>query len=187
MKLVVAISGASGSFYGIRLLEVLKELKIESHLIISSSGQMTIKVESDYKLSYVKSLADRYYNYADIGADISSGSFRTDGMIIAPCSMKSLAAIANGYEDNLISRAAGVILKERKPLTLMVRETPLSAIYLENMLKLARVGVNIAPPVPSFYNRPEKIEDIVNHSVARVLDLHGVNTKLIQRWSGISS
>lgn len=196
MKLIIAISGASGAIYGIRMLELLRQAKeilpqIETHLIISPAGLITIKTETNYKASDVKNMADYYYNHSEISAKISSGSFRVDGMIVAPCSMKTLAAIAHGYEDNLIVRAASVMIKERKKLTLMTREVPLSAIHLENMLKLANIGVNISPPVPAFYNKPKNLDDIINHSIVRVLDLHDINvndlkdTSLIQRWQGL--
>lgn len=196
MKLIIAITGASGAIYGIRILELLKQAKtimpdIETHLVMSQSALITIKAETDYKPSDLKNLADHYYNSADISAKISSGSFRVDGMIIAPCSMKTLSAIACGYEENLIIRAASVMIKERKKLTLMTREVPLSSIHLENMLKLSKVGVNISPPVPAFYNHPKNLDDIVNHSIVRVLDLHDINLNaihkdgLIQRWQGL--
>lgn len=198
MKLIIALTGASGAIYGVRILELLKQAKnqlpeIETHLIMSQSALITIKAETSYKVSDVKNMADYFYHHADITARISSGSYRIDGMIIAPCSMKTLAAIACGYEENLIVRAASVMIKERKNLTLMTREVPLSAIHLENMLKLANLGVNISPPVPAFYNRPENLDDIINHSVVRALDLHGLNVnnltenKLIQRWQGLGS
>lgn len=186
-KLIVGISGATGAIYGITLLEILKTLNIESHLVISSAALMTISTETDLKQKDVLALADYVYNNAEIGSRISSGSFRTDGMIIAPCSMKTLSSIANGYENNLISRAAAVIIKERQQLTLMVRESPLSSINLKNMLTLSKIGVNICPPVPAFYNQPESIQDLVNHSVVRVLDLYNIETSLIKRWSGLNT
>jgi 4-hydroxy-3-polyprenylbenzoate decarboxylase len=184
-KLIVAITGASGAVYGIRLLEVLREAKIETHLIISKSANITITTETDRKLKDIIALADYNYNQSDIAACISSGSFKTTGMIIAPCSVKTLAAIACGYDDNLISRAAGVIIKEQRRLALMVRETPFSPIHLENMLKLAKIGVSICPPVPAFYNRPISIDDLVNHSIARVLDLFNLDSDITKRWSGL--
>ncbi|NRB10061.1 MAG: UbiX family flavin prenyltransferase [Rickettsiaceae bacterium] len=185
-KLIIAITGASGSIYGIRLLEYLKRLKIETHLILSKSALITINTELDYKISEIKSLADYNYHPNDIAAKISSGSFRVSGMIIAPCSMNTLAQIAGGYESNLISRAASVIIKERKKLALMVRETPLDSIHLENMLKLSNCGVNIFPPVPAFYNHPKSLDDIVNHSIARLLDLFDIDIDYAKRWEGIS-
>ncbi len=185
-KIIVGISGASGAIYGIRLLQILRELEIESHLIISKAASLTINTETDYSIQDVKDLAAHVHSPSDIGACISSGSFKMDGMIIAPCSMKTLAGIANGYEDNLMIRAASVIMKEQKKLALMIRETPLHAIHLENMLKLSRAGVIISPPVPAFYNKPKTIDQIVDHSVSRVLDLFDVDTSLIKRWGGLS-
>ena len=185
-KIIIGISGSSGAIYGIKLLNILHELKIESHLIISKAANLTITTETDYSLQDVKNMADYSYNPSDIGACISSGSFVTNGMIVAPCSMKTLSAIANGYEDNLIARAASVIMKEQKKLVLMTRDTPLHAIHLENMLKLSRAGVAICPPVPAFYNKPLSLNEIIIHSLARVLDLFDVDTSLIKRWDGIN-
>jgi 4-hydroxy-3-polyprenylbenzoate decarboxylase len=185
-KIIVGISGASGAIYGIRLLQILRALQIESHLIISKAASLTITTETDYSIQDVKNLADHVHSPSDIGACISSGSFKIDGMIIAPCSMKTLAGIANGYEDNLMIRAASVIMKEQKKLVLMIRETPLHAIHLENMLRLSRAGVIISPPVPAFYNKPKTIDQLVEHSVSRVLDLFDVDTSLIKRWSGMN-
>jgi 4-hydroxy-3-polyprenylbenzoate decarboxylase len=184
-KIIIGISGSSGVIYGIKLLNILRELKIESHLIISKATNLTISAETDYSLKDVKCMADYSYSPSDIGARISSGSFITNGMIVAPCSMKTLSAIANGYEDNLIARAASVVMKEQKKLVLMTRETPLHAIHLENMLKLSRAGVVISPPVPAFYNNPTSLNDIIIHSVTRVLDLFDIDTSLIKRWDGI--
>ncbi|AFC72554.1 aromatic acid decarboxylase [Rickettsia rhipicephali] len=181
-KIVIAISGASGAIYGIRLLEVLKQQNIETHLVISEGAALTIKLETKYSINEVKLLANYYYDYKDLGATISSGSFKTSGMIIAPCSMKTLASIAHSMEDNLISRAAGVILKDRRKLILMTRETPLHIGHLENMLKVASYGGIISPPVPAFYNNPVSIDDIVNHSITRVLDFFDIETNLIKRW-----
>ncbi|WP_253308535.1 MULTISPECIES: UbiX family flavin prenyltransferase [unclassified Rickettsia] len=184
-KLIIAISGASGAIYGIRLLEILKEQNIETHLVISNAAHLTITAETKYSVKEVKHLADHYYNIMDMGAAISSGSFKTLGMIIAPCSMKTVASIAHSFEDNLISRAAGVVLKDKRKLILMVRESPLHTGYLENMLKISNYGGIIAPPVPAFYSNPEKIGDIINHSVTRVLDFFDIDTKLIKRWHGL--
>ena len=184
-KIIIAITGASGSIYGIRLLEILKSLAIETHLIISKAAHITLTKETDFTLEQVKNLADYNYNSKDIGARISSGSFKTAGMIIAPCSMNSLAKIASGIENNLITRAAGVILKERRRLVLMCRETPFHSGQLENMLKLSNHGAIIAPPVPAFYNLPKSIDDLVNHYIARVLDLFDIETDLINRWDGM--
>lgn len=184
-KIIVGISGSSGAIYGIKLLEMLRELKIESHLIISKAASLTINTETDYSLTDIKNMANYSYNPSDIGACISSGSFQVDGMIIAPCSMKTLSAIANGYEDNLIARAASVVMKEQKKLVLMARETPLHAIHLENMLKLSRAGAIISPPMPAFYNRPASIDEIIAHSLTRILDLFDLDTNLIKRWQGL--
>lgn len=184
-KLIIAITGASGAIYGVRMLQMLKELEVETHLIISKSAFLTVKTETDYKLKDVISIADYNYSQEEVGAKISSGSFEIDGMIIVPCSMKTLSAIACGYEENLIIRAAGVIMKERKPLALMVRETPLTAVHLENMHKLAQNGVSICPAVPAFYNRPKSIEDLIIHSNSRILDLFSIDTRQINRWQGV--
>lgn len=181
-RLIIAITGASGAVYGIKMLEILQSLKIETHLIISASANITISTETKIKPIDLKNKASFFYNNSDIAAKIASGSFHTDGMIVAPCSMKTLSAIANGYEDGLISRAAAVCIKERRKLTLMVRETPLNSIQLENMLKLSNVGVNICPPVPAFYINPETVDDIVKHSVIRVLDLYGMDMTYDKRW-----
>lgn len=184
-RIIVGISGASGAIYGIRLLEALSAAKIETHLVVSKSAQLTIKEETGMKVSDVKKLADFHYPVGNIGANISSGSFKTIGMIIAPCSMKSLAEIATGMSTNLLSRAADVVMKERRRLVLMVRESPFHSIHLKHMLTLSDMGVIIAPPLPAFYNNPKKIDDIVNHSVGRVLDLFDIESKLVKRWDGI--
>ena len=184
MKLIVGITGATGTILGVRLLEALEHSKIESHLVLSKWGARTLVHETTYTVDAVKALATCTYSEGDQGAAISSGSFVTDGMIIAPCSMRSLAAIAHGQGDNLIHRAADVVLKERRKLVLMVRESPLSDIHLENMLKLSRMGVVIVPPVPAFYNRPETLDSVVDHIVMRVLDQFGVHTESSTRWDG---
>lgn len=184
MKLIVGITGATGTILGVRLLEALENSKIESHLVLSKWGARTLVHETTYTVDTVKALATCTYSESDQGAAISSGSFVTDGMIIAPCSMRSLAAIAHGQGDNLIHRAADVVLKERRKLVLMVRESPLSDIHLENMLKLSRMGVVIIPPVPAFYNRPETLDSVVDHIVMRVLDQFGVHTESSTRWDG---
>jgi len=171
--------------YGIRLLEILRKRSIETHLIISKSANLTISTETSFSINEIKKLAHYVYHPSDIAAKISSGSFKVNGMIIAPCSMKTLSAIATGLENDLIVRSASVVIKEQKKLALMSRETPLSAIHLENMLKLARIGVAICPPVPAFYTNPTTLDDVVNHSVARVLDLFDIETNLIERWQGI--
>lgn len=182
MKIIVGISGATGAIYGIRMLEALRHAGVETHLILSSWAEKTIAIETDYKLDEVKALATRVHRSNNQAAIISSGSFITDGMIVAPCSMKSLAAISHGYADNLLSRAADVVLKEQRKLVLIPRESPLSAIHLENMLKLSRLGVSIVPPMPAFYNHPQTIDDIVNHTIARTLDQFGIDNSLTQRW-----
>ncbi len=184
-KIVVSITGASGAIYGIRLLEILKKCGLETHLVISKSAHLTISAETSFSIADIKNLADYVYNPADIGAKISSGSCKIMGMIIAPCSMKTLSAIASGFENDLITRAASVTIKEQRKLVLMVRETPLSAIHLENMLKLARIGVAICPAVPAFYNNPSTLDDIIDHSLTRILDLFNIETNLIERWKGI--
>lgn len=184
-KIIVGISGASGVIYGIRFLQILRKLGVETHLVISKAANITISKETEYGLSEVKDMADFVYNPSDIAARISSGSFYTDGMVILPCSMKSLAMIACGIEDNLLARAASVVMKEQRKLVLMVRETPLHAIHLENMLKLSRAGVIISPAVPAFYNKPKTIDDLVDHSLARILDLFHIDAELIKRWDGI--
>jgi 4-hydroxy-3-polyprenylbenzoate decarboxylase len=185
LRLIIAISGASGSIYGIRLLEELKRKGIETHLLISRWGRETILKETSYDIEYIRSLASFNYNEDQQGAIISSGSFPCNGMVVAPCSMKTLAGIANGYAADLLIRAADVTIKERRKLVLLTRETPLNAIHLENMLKLARIGVTIMPPVPAFYTKPLNIEDIVAHTVGRVLDQFGLEADGIKRWKGI--
>ena len=160
-NLIVGMTGASGAIFGVRLLEALRDTDVTSHLVVSKWAHQTLEHETTLKLDDLKGLADVYYAPGEMGAKVSSGSFITDGMVILPCSVKSLAAIANGLGEHLVHRAADVILKERRPLVLVVRETPLNDIHLENMLKLSRMGVTIMPPVPAFYNYPENIDDIV--------------------------
>ena len=184
MKLIIGITGATGAIYGVRLLERLREAQVESHLVISRWGLRTLQHEMAWSKAQVEALAHTVYPPNDMGAAISSGSFRTDGMIIAPCSAKTLAGIAHGYGDNLIHRAADVVLKERRPLLLAVREAPLSQIHLENMLTLSRMGAIILPPVPAFYNRPASIDEMVDHTVARMLDQFGIDVPGMPRWSG---
>lgn len=181
-KIIVGITGATGAIYGIRLLEALREYGIESHLIISDWAKKTIQLETDYSIEEVNHLASFTYNSTNQAALISSGSFVTDGMIIAPCSMKSLASISYGLADNLISRAADVVLKEQRKLLLIPREAPLHTIHLENMLRLSKMGVSIVPPMPAFYNHPKTIDDIVNHTVARTLDQFGIDNNFTKRW-----
>ena len=185
MRLVVAMTGASGAVLGIRLLERLRDVPaVETHLVISRWARQTIRLEGTRTASEVASLADHVYHPEDQAAPISSGSFLTDGMVVVPCSMKTLAGIRAGYGDGLITRAADVTLKERRKLVLVVRETPLSEIHLDNMLSLARMGVSILPPVPAFYAMPSTIEDMVDNFVARVLDQFGVAVPGACRWAG---
>jgi flavin prenyltransferase len=185
MKLIVGITGATGTIFGVRLLELLKDSGVESHLVMSKWGARTLVHETAHAVEYVKALASCTYADSDQGAAISSGSFLTEGMIIAPCSMRTLAAIAHGQGDNLIHRAADVILKERRKLVLMVRESPLNDIHLENMLKLSRMGVVIIPPVPAFYNHPKTLDDMINHVVMRALDQFGIHIDAAHRWDGM--
>ena len=182
-RIIVAITGATGAVYGVRILQRLRDAGAETHLVISRWGARTLLHETSWSREQVDALATEVYAPADMGAAISSGSFRTDGMIVAPCSAKTLAAIAHGYGDNLVHRAADVILKERRKLVLAIREAPLSEIHLENMLKLARMGAVILPPMPAFYNHPQTIDDVVEHTVARVLDQFGVDLPAAVRWS----
>ena len=186
MLLIIGITGASGAIYGIRLLEILKQAdKVETHLIISKAGENVIESETTYKVNEIKKLANFWYDIDDIGARISSGSFLTDGMVVAPCSMRTMSAIANSYADNLLVRAADVTLKEKRTLILLARETPLHQGHLRNMLHLAEMGAIILPPVPSFYHMPKNIDDIVDHTVAKVLDLLAIKHTLSRRWAGV--
>ena len=182
MNLIVAITGSTGAIYGIRMLETLKKLGAETHLVISEWGAKCISMETGHSVDYVKSLAATVSDEKNMAASVSSGTHKIDGMIVAPCSMKTLSAIANGYDDTLVARAAGVTIKESRKLVLMVRETPLSAIHLENMLKLARLGIVILPPVTEFYTKPKSIDDIVNHGVGKCLDQFGLEHDLYPRW-----
>ncbi|MGI4775924.1 MAG: UbiX family flavin prenyltransferase [Janthinobacterium lividum] len=184
-RIIIAITGASGAIYGIRLLEILKDLKVETHLVISKAALLVISSETTYSVNEVRDLASYNYSYSDISACFASGSFKVNGMIISPCSMNTAAKIASSIENNLIGRAANVMLKEKRMLVLMCRETPMHSGYLENMLKLSNRGAIIAPPVPAYYNRPKTLDDIINHSVTRVLDLFDVETNLIKRWQGL--
>src|SRR5579862_6148052 len=185
-RLIVGITGATGAIYGVRLLELLHGTGVESHLIVSKWGARTLAHETPYSLDQVQKLATRYYPPQDEGAAVASGSFLTRGMLVCPCSVRSLAAIAHGLGDNLIHRAADVILKERRKLVLVVRETPLSEIHLENMLKLSRMGAVIFPPVPAFYTQPRTIDDLVDQTVMRVLDQFGIHLPSGKRWgSGV--
>ena len=183
-RIVVGMTGASGAIIGVRLLEALARSEVETHLVVSKWAQQTLEHETDHTVADLRDLADVYHGPGDMGAKVSSGSFVTDGMIIAPCSARSVAAIANGFGEHLVHRAADVILKERRKLVLMVRESPFNEIHLENMLKLARMGVCILPPVPAFYNHPETLDDVVGHFVARALDQIGVPAEFAKRWDG---
>jgi len=186
MLLVIGITGASGAIYGVRLLEVLADRKdIETHLIISAAGEVNLRYETGREPADVSKLADVYYYEDDIGAGLSSGSFKRDGMVIAPCSMKTLSAIANAYADNLIARAADTTLKERKRLVLLVRETPLHLGHLRNMVRATEMGAICFPPVPAFYHKPKTIEDMVDYTVGRVLDLFDIKHDLLKRWAGL--
>ncbi|MCH8915274.1 MAG: UbiX family flavin prenyltransferase [Thaumarchaeota archaeon] len=182
MKLVIGITGSTGVIYGIRMLEILKKLDVETHLIMSEWAEKCISMETEYTIEHVKSLATNTSGEQNMASSVSSGTHRVDGMIILPCSMKTLSAIANGYDDTLIARAAGVTIKESRKLILMVRETPLSAIHLENMLKLSRLGIVILPPVTEFYTKPKSIDDIVNHGVGKCLDQFNIEHNLYPRW-----
>lgn len=182
-RLVVGLSGASGIIYGVRLLEALRPLPVETHLVMTRTAEVTLAHETKYKVSEVRQLADVAYDIDDLAGAVSSGSFRTMGMVVAPCSMRSLGEIAHGITGNLLTRAADVTLKERRKLVLLARETPLHAIHLRNMTLLAEMGAIIAPPVPAFYNRPKTLDDIVDHTVGRVLDLFDLDTGKVKRWS----
>lgn len=186
-RLIVAITGASGAIYGIRLLQVLRTLPgWETHLVLSASGALTAAQEVDLKRSEIEALADEVHSVKDIGAVVSSGSFHTAGMVVAPCSMKTLAGIAHGLADNLVSRAADVVLKERRRLVLLARETPLNLAHLRNMVAVTEMGAIVFPPVPAFYVRPASLDDMVNHTVGRVLDLFDVDhSDLVKRWEGL--
>jgi 4-hydroxy-3-polyprenylbenzoate decarboxylase len=183
-RLVVGISGASGTIYGVRLLEMLQKTDIETHLVMSKSAEMTLVYETKYKPKDVRALASVNHPSADIGASISSGSFPTMGMIVVPCSIRSMGEIATGVTSSLLSRAADVVLKERRRLVLAVRETPLHSGHLRTMATLSDIGAVIAPIVPAFYNKPKTVDDIINHTVGRLLDLFGIETKLVKRWQG---
>ena len=185
-RVVLAITGASGAVYGVRLLERLREIEqVESHLLVSSSGWLNIQHELGLEREALHALADVVHNVRDVGATIASGSFATDGMIIAPCSMKTLAAVAHGYADNLITRAADVVLKERRRLVLMVRETPLNLAHLRNMTAVTEMGGIIFPPVPAFYFKPASLDAVIDHTVARVLDLFALAPAAAPSWAGL--
>jgi 4-hydroxy-3-polyprenylbenzoate decarboxylase len=181
-RLVVGISGATGAIYGIRLLEFLSKSDVETHLVVSKSAEKTIRMETSWALEQVKALARITYDIEDVGADICSGSFQTEGMAVIPCSIKSLSAIANSYNENLLIRAADVTLKERRKLVLVVRETPFHRGHLSLMLHVADAGGVILPPIPAFYFLPKTMDDLINHTVGRVLDVFGIDHSLFNRW-----
>jgi len=183
-RLIVAMTGATGTIIAVRALEMLRGTGIETHLVMSKWAVRTLLHETSYRPEDVERLATHVYAVGDQGAAISSGSFLTEGMIVAPCSMRTLAAIAHGFGDNLIHRAADVVLKERRKLVLAVRESPFSDIHLENMLKLSRMGAVLCPPMPAFYTRPKTVDDIITWSAARLLDQIGVHTEMSSRWDG---
>ncbi|MEU2435312.1 non-oxidative hydroxyarylic acid decarboxylases subunit B [Streptomyces rubradiris] len=186
MRLVVGMTGATGAVFGVRFLQVLAQLPdVETHLVLSRWARTTIELETGLSVNEVGDLADVVHQPQDQGAAISSGSFRTDGMVIVPCSMKTLAAIRAGYADTLVARAADVILKERRKLVLVPRETPLSEIHLENMLALCRMGAQLVPPMPAFYNHPRSVDDIVDHVVTRILDQFDLPAPAAKRWEGM--
>jgi flavin prenyltransferase len=184
-RLIVGITGATGTIFGVRVLQLLHGSGVETHLVVSKWAARTLTHETPHSLKYVQSLATQNYGIGAQGAAISSGSFVTLGMVIAPCSMRTLAAIAHGLGDNLIHRAADVILKERRKLVLVVRESPFNEIHLENMLKLARMGVVILPPVPAFYNNPQNLDDMINHITMRVIDQFDIHLDVMNRWDGV--
>src|SRR6185312_13605207 len=184
-RLIVGITGATGTIFGVRLLQMLHGSGVETHLVVSKWAARTLAHETPYSLNEVQSLATQSYGIGAQGAAISSGSFVTMGMVVAPCSMRTLAAIAHGIGDNLIHRAADVILQERRKLVLVVRESPFNEIHLETMLKLARLGVVILPPVPAFYNHPQSLDDMVNHITMRVIDQFDIHLDVMNRWDGV--
>jgi 4-hydroxy-3-polyprenylbenzoate decarboxylase len=186
MVLIIGITGASGVIYGIRLLELLSTKKeIQTHLIISEAGEINIRHETDWKIEDIRSLANYSYDINDIGGPLGSGSFKTDGMIVAPCTIKTMSALANSYTENLLLRAGDVTLKERRKLVLLVRETPLHIGHIRNMERLTEMGTIVMPPVPAFYYKPKTIQDIVDHTIGKVLDIFDIEHNLFQRWAGL--
>ena len=184
-RLIVGTSGASGVIYGIRMLEILQAVEdVETHLVMSRFGRMNVEIETSYDLDYVEGLADQLHSFGNQAASISSGSFKTDGMVVAPCSMKTLSGIVNSAADSLLVRAADVILKERRTLVLMPREVPMHVGHCKLLYEAAQLGAVIAPPMPAFYNHPKTIDDLVNHSVGRVLDLFDLDAGIVKRWAG---
>jgi 4-hydroxy-3-polyprenylbenzoate decarboxylase len=183
-KLIVGITGATGAIFGVRMLQALRAADVETHLVLSKWGMQTIEHETGLTNAQLHDMASVVHGSGNMAATVSSGSFHTDGMVIVPCTMRTLAAVAHGYGEGLVHRAADVVLKERRKLVIVARETPLSEIHLENMLKLARMGVTILPPMPAFYNKPESVDDIVDHIVARVLDQFDIPAEFAKRWDG---
>lgn len=185
MRLIVAISGASGVIYGIRLLELLRDVAgVETHLVTSNGGKLNIALETDWDVKAVEALADVVHSDQNLAASIASGSYHTDGMVIAPCSMKTLSGVVNSYADNLVVRAADVILKEQRRLVILPRETPLHLGHLRLLTHAAEMGASIVPPMPAFYNDPKTVDDIINHTVGRVMDLFGMDSGIVKRWRG---
>lgn len=184
-RLIVAITGASGTAYGVRLLQVLQDTDIETHLVLTDSAKLTMAAETDFQPTQVQALADVVHSAKNVGATIASGSFVTLGMVVAPCSINTLSEIAWGITGNLISRAADVTLKERRRLILLVRETPLHAGHLKSMQQVTQNGAIVMPPVPALYVKPKSVDDVIDHTVGRVLDLLGLETDLVQRWNGL--
>jgi flavin prenyltransferase len=181
-RIIIGISGASGVIYGVRTLQLLKQAGVETHLVVSKAAEMTLAYESDYTLKDVRAMADHYHAMVNIGASISSGSFATSGMLIVPCSVRTMSEIATGVTGSLMSRAADVVLKERRRLVLAVRETPLHTGHLRTMTHLSEMGAVIAPIMPAFYNRPQNLDDIINHTVGRLLDLFDIDLGVVKRW-----
>ena len=185
MRIIIGINGSSGVIYGIRLLQVLAGIKdIETHLVVTHAGEQTIEIETKYKASEIRTLANHCYRIDELTACLASGSFKHDGMIVAPCSMKTLSALAHSYADNLLTRAADVTLKERRRLLLLVRETPLHLGHLRNMVSVTQMGGVIMPPIPAFYHKPRTLQDIVDHTIGKALDLFNIEHNLFERWSG---
>jgi 4-hydroxy-3-polyprenylbenzoate decarboxylase len=184
-KIIVGISGATGVIYGVRMLTVLRKAGVESHLVITQSAIKNLHIETDLKMSDLEAMAARVYDVDDVGAAIASGSFKVDGMVVIPCTMKTLSAIANSFDYNLLVRAADVTLKERRRLVLVVRETPLHEGHLELMMRVTRIGGVIMPPVPSFYHMPQTIDDLINQTIGKVLDLFSIDVELFKRWEGV--
>ncbi|MDZ4729942.1 MAG: UbiX family flavin prenyltransferase [Xanthomonadales bacterium] len=186
MKLVIGISGASGAIYGVRMLQVLQDIDtVETHLILSRHGRLNIEIETDFSPREVEAMADQVHSDRNLAASLSSGSFQIDAMVVAPCSMKTLSGIVNSYSDNLLVRAADVTLKEFRKLVIVPRESPLHVGHTRLLHEAAKMGALIVPPMPAFYNRPKTVDDIINHTVGRVLDLLGIEADLVRRWQGL--